>query len=102
MEPGLRGPQQVELMNRLENEIGNLRAALECSLDLDPASGLQLASMLKWFWHLCNLLGEGAGWLDKLLVSSNNSGTETQPLLKARSLYVLAWYLFGQAIRKIL
>ena len=94
MEPGLRGPQQVELLNRLENEIDNLRAALEWSLDFDPESGLQLASMLKWFWYLFNLFEEGAGWLENLLGSSQKSGTEIDPLLKARSLSVLAWLSF--------
>jgi len=91
IEPGLRGPQQVELVNRLVNDIDNLRAALEWSQDSDPESGLQLASMLKWFWHFRGLFDEGSGWLDNLLVSSKESGVEIDPLLKARSLSVLAW-----------
>jgi tetratricopeptide (TPR) repeat protein len=78
-------------LNRLENEIDNLRAALEWSQESDPASGLQLASMLKWFWHLCTLFDEGEGWLESLLASSKKPGTEIDPLLKARSLSVLAW-----------
>jgi predicted ATPase len=91
IEPGLRGPQQVELLNRLENEIDNLRAALEWAQESDPASGLQLASMLKRFWHLCNLFKEGVSWLENLLASSKKSGADIDPLLKARSLSVLAW-----------
>jgi predicted ATPase/class 3 adenylate cyclase len=91
MEPGLRGPQQVELLNRLENEIDNLRAALEWAQDSEPEAGLRLASMLKWFWHLCNLYEEGAGWLENLLASSKKPGAEIDPLLTARSLSVLAW-----------
>ena len=91
IEPGLRGPQQVELLNRLDNDIDNLRAVMEWSLDSDPESGLQMASMLKWFWHLYGLFEEGAGWLENLLASSKESGVEIDPLLKARSLSVLAW-----------
>jgi predicted ATPase/class 3 adenylate cyclase len=91
MEPGLRGPQQVELLNRLENEIDNLRAALEWAQDSDPEAGLRLASMLKWFWHLWGLFEEGAGWLENLLAFSKKSGAEIDLLLKARSLAVLAW-----------
>jgi predicted ATPase/class 3 adenylate cyclase len=91
IEPSLRGPQQVELLNRLENEIDNLRAALEWAQDSDCASGLQLASMLKWFWHLCNHYEEGAGWLENLLASSKKPGAEIDPLITARSLSVLAW-----------
>jgi predicted ATPase/class 3 adenylate cyclase len=96
MEPGLRGPQQVELLNHLEDEIDNLRAALEWSQNSDPESGLQLASMLKEFWHLCGLYEEGTGWLEILLDSSKNSSVEIDPLLQARSLSVhaaLSWWL---------
>ena len=91
MEPGLRGPQQVELLNRLENEIDNLRAALEWSQESDLEAGLQIASMLKWYWHLCGFHEEGAVWLENLLASSIKSGAEIDPLLKARSLSVFAW-----------
>lgn len=91
IEPGLRGPQQVELLDRLENDIDNLRAALEWSRESDPESGLQLASMLKWFWHLCSLFEEGIDRLEDVLDSSKKSGTEIEPLFMARSLSVLAW-----------
>jgi predicted ATPase/class 3 adenylate cyclase len=91
MEPGLRGPQQVELLNRLENEIDNLRSALEWAQESDVEAGLQLASMLKWFWNLCGLSDEGAGWLENLLAFSKKLATEIDPLLKARSLTVFAW-----------
>ena len=91
MEPGLRGPQQVALLNLLEDEIDNLRAALEWSLDADPQVGLQVASLLKWFWHLCSLFEEGAGWLEKILNSSEKSGAAIDLLLKAKSLSVLAF-----------
>ena len=94
IEPGLRGPQQVELLNHLENEIDNLRAALEWAQDSDPQSGLQLACILKWFWHLCGLFEEGAGWMVNLLASSKKPGAEIDPLLRARSLSVLALYYF--------
>jgi predicted ATPase/class 3 adenylate cyclase len=94
IEPGLRGPQQVELLNRMEKDIDNLRAALEWSQDSDPESGLQMASMLKWFWHFCGLFEEGTVWLEGVLAFSKESGIAIDPLLKARSLSVLAWLSF--------
>jgi non-specific serine/threonine protein kinase len=94
IEPGLRSQQQVELLNRLENEIDNLRAALEWAQDSDPEAGLQLASMLKWFWHLCGFYEEGEDWLENLLASSKKPGAENDPLITARSLSVLAWLSF--------
>jgi predicted ATPase/class 3 adenylate cyclase len=94
MEPDLRGLRQVELLDHIESEIDNLRAALEWSQDSNPGSGLQIASMMKWFWHLCVLFEEGADWLENILVSSQKIGTEIEPVLKARSLSVLAWLSF--------
>ena len=91
MEPGLRGPQQVKLLNLLENEIDNLRAALEWSRESDPASGLRLASLLRWFWNFCGLFEEGASWLENVLACSKKSTADIDPLLQAKSLSVLAW-----------
>jgi tetratricopeptide (TPR) repeat protein len=50
--------------------------------------------MLKWFWQLCGLLDEGASWLENLVTSSIMSGVEIDPLLKAKSLSVLAWLTY--------
>lgn len=73
-EPGLRGPDQVSLMDRLEIELDNLRAALDWTLDHNASAGIRLASQLKWFWHICNHENEGVNWLVKFLIE------ETEPL----------------------
>lgn len=62
-EPGLRGPDQVILMDSLEIELDNLRAAMEWALDHDVYAGLQLASGLHWLWQVRGRLSEGAGWI---------------------------------------
>jgi predicted ATPase/class 3 adenylate cyclase len=67
IEPGLRGPDQVTLLDSLETELDNLRAALEWALDHDVPAGLRLASRLRWFWYFRNHWVEGVGWLDKFL-----------------------------------
>lgn len=66
-EPGLRGPDQIALLDGLDMELDNLRAALEWAQDHDVAEGLRLASGLHWFWHLRNHRRDGIGWLDKFL-----------------------------------
>ena len=74
LEPDLRGPDQVTLLDSLDTELDNLRAALEWSLDHNVSAGVRLASQLKWFWHLRNHDSEGANWLDKFLIE------EAEPL----------------------
>jgi len=65
--PGLRGSDQVVLLDSLDMELDNLRTALEWALDHHVAEGLRLASGLQWFWHLRNHQRDGIGWLDKFL-----------------------------------
>ena len=67
VEPRLRGPDQVALLEDLETDLDNLRAALEWALDHHDLIGLRLAAGLKWFWHLHHHWAEGIEWLDKLL-----------------------------------
>lgn len=67
IEPRLRGPDQVVLLDRLEMDLDNLRAALEWALDHNIPAGLRLAAGLKWLWHLDHHWAEGIAWLDKLL-----------------------------------
>ncbi|HTP08100.1 MAG TPA: tetratricopeptide repeat protein, partial [Anaerolineae bacterium] len=48
-EPDLRGPQQVQWLNRLKDETDNLHAALDWSQDGYVEAGLRLASVLYEF-----------------------------------------------------
>src|SRR5262249_37908031 len=70
----LRGSAQGAWLERLEEESGNLRAALHWALDRDSgpseqraALGLRLASALWRFWHVRGYLSEGQRWLEELL-----------------------------------
>jgi predicted ATPase/class 3 adenylate cyclase len=64
--PELRGAQQAEWLERLEQEHDNLRAALEWSVaredDGEPA--LRLAGELGRFWYVRSYFGEGSHWLE--------------------------------------
>jgi predicted ATPase/class 3 adenylate cyclase len=91
IEPGLRGPQQVELMRRVENDLDNLRAAMEWSRQSDPQAGMELAFRLKWFWHLYSLMEECAHWLKGLLAVAPKTGLPTDTLLRAGAYSVLSW-----------
>ncbi len=66
-EPHLRGKGQVEWLERMDQELDNLRAALEWSVSSRIDLGLKIAADLMWFWHLRGLFAEAFEWLEKLL-----------------------------------
>jgi DNA-binding NarL/FixJ family response regulator len=67
-EPELVGPDQVQWLDRLESEHGNLRAALQwCLQRPDAVSGLRFGAALWRFWEGRNRLAEGRAWLDEVL-----------------------------------
>jgi predicted ATPase/DNA-binding XRE family transcriptional regulator len=65
----LKGSNQLEWLNRMDQELGNLRAALEWALTAqamdEPA--LRLAGALRWFWRMRSHLHEGHTWLAEAL-----------------------------------
>jgi predicted ATPase/transcriptional regulator with XRE-family HTH domain len=68
-EPHLRGPDQVTLLDQLEEELDNIRAALTFSLR-EPSmgeKGLRMVIALRWLWHIRSLQREGVEWLERLL-----------------------------------
>jgi predicted ATPase/transcriptional regulator with XRE-family HTH domain len=70
-EPHLRGPDQVTLLDRLEEELDNIRAALAFSLR-EPGlaeKGLRLVVALRWLWNNRTLHREAADWLGNLLAA---------------------------------
>ena len=77
----LRGPRQLEWLNRLEKELGNLRAALEWALRSNAAAqaidepALKLAGALRWFWRMRGHFHEGRDWLLQALRQSSEGPT---------------------------
>jgi predicted ATPase/DNA-binding NarL/FixJ family response regulator len=71
----LHGPEQVEWVNRLEQEYDNLRAALNYSQReaSEKETGLQLAVALMLFWQMRGYLSEGTWWLDTMLFQNRQA-----------------------------
>jgi predicted ATPase/transcriptional regulator with XRE-family HTH domain len=81
-EPELKGSRQLEWLDRLEQDQGNLRAVLEWSLEGEGVTpdgrrelALLLAGALRWFWHMRGYFHEGRGWLMKALQQCPESRT---------------------------
>ena len=66
--PRLVAPDQAQWLDRLDLELGNLRAAIAYCLEReDPAPGIALASSLEVFWRARGHATEGADALARLL-----------------------------------
>jgi non-specific serine/threonine protein kinase len=74
-EPRLRGSEQALWLDRLEAELGNVRAAVEWSLspDQDAEQGLRLVTALARLWCVRGHLAEGRRWLTRLLARADES-----------------------------
>jgi tetratricopeptide (TPR) repeat protein len=67
-EPKLRGAEQLEWLERVETEHGNLRTALRWSLESGKSeAALRLANAAYWFWSIRGYWSEGQRWLDEAL-----------------------------------
>ena len=66
--PHLEAAGQAEWLDRLDAELGNLRAALAVSLaQADPEPGLRLATALRMYWSMRGHAAEGTDALRALL-----------------------------------
>jgi predicted ATPase/DNA-binding CsgD family transcriptional regulator len=89
--PQLIGPDQAEWLDRLDAELGNLRAAIAFSqAQPDPEPGLRLAASLNLYWRARGHAAEGAAALQALLGAA---GAQEATLPRARALLAAAGLL---------
>jgi ATP/maltotriose-dependent transcriptional regulator MalT len=99
--PQLIGPDQAAWLDRLDAELGNLRAAIavgQARPDTDPEPGLRLAASLRVYWQARGHGAEGASVLRALL---DAPAAQRTTLLRARALGAAAdllHFLDGNAI----
>ena len=63
----LRGRHQLDWLNRLDEEQGNIRLALEWCLVEDPDSALKLVATMDRYWIMRGRLEEAIDWIDRAL-----------------------------------
>ena len=85
-EPGMTGPQQAGLLERLEQEHDNLRAAMQWTLEHaeeEKAMALRLGGALRSFWFVRAYFSEGRDFLERALLRSDDVAAP----VRAKALY---------------
>src|SRR5829696_7604166 len=82
--PELRGPDQLEWLERLEAEHDNMRAALSWALERNEAElSLRLGGALGWFWSVRGYYSEGRRWLEEALAIDGRVSPEVRAMALA-------------------
>jgi predicted ATPase/class 3 adenylate cyclase/Tfp pilus assembly protein PilF len=82
--PELRGPDQLEWLERLEAEHDNMRAALSWALDRKEVEvALRLGGALSWFWSVRDYQSEGRHWLEEALAMDGRVSPEVRAMALA-------------------
>jgi predicted ATPase/class 3 adenylate cyclase len=83
-EPNLRAFDMVMWLDRLEDELENIRVALEWALESDIEAQLRLANALLWFWQIRGHKNEGIAWWERgLSIERTELGEEPLTLNRA-------------------
>jgi non-specific serine/threonine protein kinase len=91
--PHLVAAGQTQWLDRLNADLGNLRAALAFTVSVaDPGPGLRMAAALRWYWKARGHAREGAGVLRALL---DVPGAQAATLPRAQALAVAAFLLLN-------
>jgi predicted ATPase/class 3 adenylate cyclase len=113
-EPEIRGADQLLWLDRLDDEIDNLRAALEWSRSIaehpgrtvegsqvrDPESFLRLASALWRFWSVRGYIAD-LDWLPRALAATEGSQTVLRARAVGRASFVAANHGDPQRVRDL-
>jgi tetratricopeptide (TPR) repeat protein len=68
--PELHGPSQASAVRRIENELDNLRAAMQCSIEQGESEAIARMAWSMWtYWWSSGHIGEGRRWMEETLAS---------------------------------
>jgi tetratricopeptide (TPR) repeat protein len=91
--PALYGPEHLEWLRRIEEELENLRAAVHNAIAIGDADiAVRMAGALGFFFAVTERHATGRGWLETALAAADD---RVPPLARARALSYLG-YLEGQ------
>jgi predicted ATPase len=99
VERGLPGDDDQAQLDRMEEELGNVRAALAWAQEQGEAEvGLRLLGVWSWYWFVRGPLEEGIAWAQALLAvdQANRRSGRPPTAASARALFGLATLTWRQ------
>jgi predicted ATPase len=106
-ESHLSSPSPLPWLDRLERELGNLRAVLAWTTERPGSApeaeavevGLRLAAAVRHFWQVRGYATEGRDWLAKLLAFTEAEASvkaRVSTAVRAKALYAVGWLAWPQ------
>ncbi len=96
-EPALLDMQQRSWLERLDQERGNLWAALDWLVACNETeAALRLVGALGWFWFLRGYLSEGRSFLEHALAANRPGNAAVSAQARAKALYAAGWLAYWQ------
>jgi DNA-binding NarL/FixJ family response regulator len=93
-EAKLRGPEDREWLERLEEEHDNMRAALSWALEREEGElALRLAGVLGTFWQAHGHWSDGRTWLEMVVLAGDKRASVAA---RIRALEALLWLTYDQ------
>jgi predicted ATPase/DNA-binding NarL/FixJ family response regulator len=93
VEPEYFGTHSAEVLDQLELEYENLRAALSWLVESEERElALHLGATLWWFWYARGHMSEGRQWFERLLPGSERVAAP----VRAKALKSAGWFAYQQ------
>jgi DNA-binding NarL/FixJ family response regulator len=100
IEPYLSGDDQRRWLDRLDDQLNNLRAALQWAIASAAPLAMRLSGALQRFWYARSYLREGIGWLEAALAADQMAvGVERLKTLRGAALLATALARLDEAER---
>jgi predicted ATPase/DNA-binding NarL/FixJ family response regulator len=101
IEPYLSGDDQRRWLDRLDDQLNNLRAALQWAIASAAPIAVRLSGALQRFWYARSYLREGLGWLEAALAADQLApGVERLKALHGAALLATALTRLDEAERQ--
>jgi tetratricopeptide (TPR) repeat protein len=81
---------------RCDEDLPNLRAALQWAMGGDVETGLRISGGLGTYWYLSGRLNEGMRWLRDLLALAGGEHSPVGVAVRAKALYMAGWIACDQ------
>jgi predicted ATPase/class 3 adenylate cyclase/Tfp pilus assembly protein PilF len=82
--PELKGPDQLEWLEKLEAEHDNMRTALSWAMEREEVEAiLRLGGALWWFWSVRGYHSEGRRWLEEALAMNERGSPDSRAMALA-------------------